>query len=193
MKEPSDSNLMPWPNKRSVIRLKQGTALPTTGIGTGYLLFLIYGIIVWDRGLTEVLKIPSAYLLLIIPTVMQFSYKDFVLKEEDPENYYYVYRVLFLFRFRKKFRFTDFSSVVIRVVNKSYRVKQGLVPAIASNEGTHSEKYLALVGYINKSEKIEICKGKQDELESIIKNQLIPLGVPVFVGAPKAGYEYRTK
>lgn len=184
--------MMTTGSTRKTIRLKQGTALPATGIGTGYLLLLIYGILVWNNGIHDVLKMPGAYILLIIPAVMQFAYKDIVLKEDDHTHYYAVYRILFIFRFQRKIRFTAYSCIVIRVVNKSYRVKQGLVPAIASNEGKYSEKYLALVGYLNKAEKVEICKGKQSQLEQIIKDYLLPLGIPVYIGAPKAGYEYKS-
>lgn len=79
------------------------------------------------------------------------------------------------------------------MVNKKYNVKQAIVPTIATVEGKHNEKYLAIVGYANRTIKTEICRGEQHELEAIIKNHLIPLGIPIYFGAPKEGYEYKLK
>ena len=175
------------------MKIKQGTVLPTTGIGTGYLLLFIYSIIGWNIGFQNLVKIPAAYILIAIPAIMQFSFKDFIVKENDPGNYYYRYRVLFIIRFRKRLKFDHFNSIVIRVMNKSYNVQQGVGPGFAIVEGKHKEKYLALVGYSRNGEKIEICKGKQHELDEVIRNYIEPIEVPVYLGAPKSGYEYVPK
>lgn len=172
------------------MKIKQGTVLPTTGIGTGYLLVFIYCLIGWNMGFEELRQNRASYILLIIPAIMQFSYKDFILKEDDFQHYYYRYRILFIFRFKIRHRFRDFSSIVIRVMNKSYNVQQGVGPGISIGSGKHREKYVALVGYGKSSEVIEICKGKQQELDRIISDYILTLDLPVYYGAPKKGYEY---
>ena len=170
--------------------IKQGTILPTTGIGTGYLLVFIWLIIAWNVGYNELLQIPSGYLLLFIPALMQFSYKDFILEESENGNCYYRYRILFVIRFKKKINFKNYRSIVIRVMNKTYSVQQGVGPGVSIAEGTHREKYLAIVGYTSSAEKDEICKGKKHELDKVIKIHIQPLNIPVYMGAPKKGYEY---
>lgn len=172
--------------------LKQGTVLPVTGIGTGYLLVFIYGIIGWNIGFLQILKVPPAYLLLLIPAAMQFSYKDFILQQENTEHYYIRYRILFILRLQYRHSFRRYSSIVLRVVKKNYNVRQGVGAGISGAEGRHSEKYLALVGYYE-SERIEICRGTSSELQGIIKNVILPLKIPVYLGAPKKGYEYQMK
>lgn len=173
--------------------IKQGTVLPTTGIGTGYLLLFIYVIIGWNIGFQELLKVPHAYILILIPASMQFSYKDFIIKENDMEGYYYKYRILILFHFEKRFDFNDFTSVVIRVMNKNYNVQQGIGPGISVVEGKHKEKYLAIVGYRRNGEITEVCKGKKHNLDKVIKTSIQPLDIPVYLGAPRKGYEYDPK
>ncbi len=165
--------------------IKQGTVLPTTGIGTGYLLLFIYGIIGWNMGFQELLKIPLAYILILIPASMQFSFKDFVIKENDLENYYYSYKILFIFQFEGQFKFTDFNSFVLRVKSLSYNVQQGVGPGISITEGKHKEKYLAIVGYEKNGKKTEVCKGKKQELDHVTKTYIQPLELPVYLGAPK--------
>ncbi len=175
------------------MKLKQGTVLPTTGIGTGYMLLFIYAVIGWNTGFEALIRIPFAYLLLLVPAVMQFSYKDFIVHENDAGYYTYLYRVLFLFKFKKRRDFRNFSAIVIRVVNKQYNVQQGVGPGIVIAEGKHREKYLALVGYKGTSENSEICKGKREELDEIIRKYVLPFKIPVYLGAPKKGYEYILK
>lgn len=170
--------------------IKQGTILPVTGIGTGYLLVFIYVIVGWNIGFNTLLRVPAAYILILIPALMQFSYKDFILSDDEPGYYYYRYRILFLIHIKQKLSFTTYHSVVIRVIRKSYRVQQGAGPGVSIAEGKHNEEYLALVGYTNPIDKIEICKGKKQELDFIIRTHISPLGIPVYLGAPKKGYEY---
>lgn len=172
--------------------IKQGTVLPTTGIGTGYLLVFIYVLVGWSVGFEEMIKVPTAYLLLFIPALMQFSYKDFIV-EDETGNCYYRYRILFLFRFKVKVDFQKYRSIVIRTMKKTYNVMQGAAPGLTIGEGKYSEEYVALVGYISPSEKEEICKGKRHELDLIIKTHIEPKGIRVYLGAPKKGYEYHVE
>jgi hypothetical protein len=170
--------------------IKQGTILPTTGIGVGYLLLLIYGILLWNFGIKEVLLMPKTYCLLIIFALMQFSYKDFIIHDYEPEYYRIRYRILFFIRFNVKHSFDNYSPYVLRVINKSFNVMQSGTHGMTT--GQFNEKYFAIVGRNKKSKNvIEICKGSKDELNTIIKLYIQTKNIPVYLGAQKKGYEYR--
>jgi len=146
--------------------IKQGTILPTTGIGVGYLILFIYILFAWNIGFYELLKIPFSYSAPIIFSLMQFSYKDFILDETKPEQFQYRYRILFVFPIYITHQFHEYNPYVLRVINKSYSVKQGVGKGLIVNEGTHSETYLAIIGRnVKTKENYEICKGKKEQLD----------------------------
>jgi hypothetical protein len=171
--------------------IKQGTILPTTGIGVGYLILFIYVLFAWNIGFYELLKIPLSFSAPIIFCLMQFSYKDFILDATKPEQFQYRYRLLFVFPIYVTHKFIDYNPYVLRVINKSYNVKQGGGKGLIVNEGTYAEAYLAIIGRsIKTKENYEICKGTKEQLDQLIKNNIQSLSIPVYLGAPKKGYEY---
>lgn len=171
--------------------IKQGTVLPSTGIGVAYLFLLIYLINAWQIGFIEMLKLPLSYLLIISFSLMQFSYKDFIINENDTSYFTYRYRLLGIIPIDVNYNFELFNLYVLKVISKAYNVKQGAASMLVVNEGTHNEKYLALVARNIKTKNvIEIVKGKKRELDLIIKFCILPLKIPIYLGAPKQGWEY---
>ena len=169
--------------------IPQGTILPATGIGTGYILLIIYYLTAWKIGIVATLQIPFANMLLLIFALMQFSYKDFIVDFGNPSYFTIQYRILFFIPFTRVKKFSQYDVFVIKVVNKSYNVKQSGTGGLVS--GKNQEHYLAIIGReeIGK-ENVEICKGNKDQLDFIIKDFIMPLDIPVYRGARKRGYEY---
>lgn len=173
------------------MRIKQGTLLPTTGIGTGYILLIIYGLMMYHGGVMETLSMPLAYLLPFIFSAMQFTYKDFRIDESN-EEYIHVYRYFFIPFYTKIYRWTDFNMFVLKTLNIRYNVARGGTGGMLSAQ--HSESKLVIVGQSKKhKEPILICSGTKNQLDKIIKDQICPKGISIFLGAPKKGYEYEPK
>lgn len=174
------------------MKISQGTILPTTGIGVGYLLLFIYGILAWNVGVFNLLQVPASYILLLLPALMQFSYKDFIVDDSNKNNFTIRYRILFFIPINTSFSFSKYEVYVLRVMNKSYNVMQSATGGMTS--GKHKEEYFAIIGRDKKSkEHVELCKGSKSELDQIINKYIEPLGIPVYLGAPKKGYEYVIK
>lgn len=170
------------------LKIKQGTVLPTTGIGVGYLILFIYCLMVYQFGVSEILQNPGAYLLPFIFTIMQFTYKDFIIDDLD-DGYKIGYRYFFIPVGFRRHRWSDYSVCVIRVLNTKYQTLRGATGGMLST--SYSEKKIAIVGRLkNSNETVEICSGKKKQLDEVIKKYMIPFGVKVYLGAPKKGYEY---
>ncbi len=138
------------------------------------------------------LKIPKAYLLLLIFALMQFSYKDFILNDSYPECFIIIYRILFFIPITSVTPFNNYNYYVYKVIRKSYNVSQAGGAGMSINKAKHREEYYAIVGRNKKTnEEEEICKGSKEELKTIIKQFILPLGIPVYVGAHKKGYEFK--
>lgn len=169
------------------MRIKQGTLLPTTGIGTGYILLIIYGLMMYHGGVKNTLSTPVAYILPFVFSVMQFTYKDFKI-EASNEEYIHVYRYFFIPFYTKVYRWTDFNMFVLKTLNIRYNVARGGSGMLSSS---HLESKLVIVG---KSEKLKepllICSGTKNQLDKLIKEQICSKGIPIYLGAPKKGYEY---
>jgi hypothetical protein len=173
------------------LNLKQGTILPTTGIGTGYLLLIIYLLIVYGFGFPEYLKVYPSHILLIIWAFMQFSFKEIIVPMNSTGEYINKYKLLFFIPITKAKSFFDFKYFVLKKVNKTYRVQQGAAPGLSINEGSHRESYFALFGFDLKSmELVEICKGSVEQLNDIILSEIQPNKLTTYLGARKKGYEY---
>ena len=172
--------------------IKQGTIIPTTGIGVGYLALLIYGIFLWNFGYAKILKMPFAYILPLIFLLMQFSYKDFIIHRDHPNQFLIRYRILYFIPVMSRNKFTDYSVFTLRVIRKRYSVRQAGAAGLSINTGNHKEEYYAIVGKLKSDKAVyEICKADKSTLDLIIKDFIQPLGIPVFLGAPKKGYEYK--
>lgn len=153
---------------------------------------LFYGMLFFIKGSTYVFFTFWPYLLLLCFALMQFSYKDFLLRPEDTEAFYYRYRILGVFRFSVRKKFAGYSYFICRVVRKTFVVKQGMGAGMVINEGVHREKYYAILGKSKKNrEMYEICKGEKKELDNIIRERILPLTIPVYLGVKKKGYEYQ--
>jgi hypothetical protein len=176
------------------MKLKQGTILPTTAIGVGYIFLLIYFLIIYQFGLLEVLKNPISYFLLLFFLLMQFSYKDFIVNENIISSFIVKYRLIYFIPIEKINYWSEYKYIVFKQINKSYRVSQGVAPGLSINQGINKEKYYALVACKNgQSEVFELCKGSIEELDTLIKKFILPSGVVVYKGARKKGYEYIPK
>ena len=173
------------------MRIKQGTLLPTTGIGTGYILLIVYGLMMYNGGVQRTLSTPLAYLLPFIFSIMQFTYKDFKIDESN-EEYMYVYRYFFIPFYTKVYRWTNFNMFILKTLNIRYDVARGGTGGMLSSR--HSESKLVIVG---KSKELKdpllICSGTKSQLDKIIKDQICSKGIPMYLGAPKKGYEYEPK
>ena len=68
---------------------------------------------------------------------------------------------------------------------------QSGAPGLSINNGVHKEEYYAIVGRLKSNKEVyEICKASKVNLNEIIKDYIQPKGIPVYLGAPKKGYEY---
>ena len=171
------------------MKIKQGTILPSTAIGIGYLMLMVYLYLIYYKGINYVLNEPLAYLLPLIFTLMQFSVKDFIVYKIDPSTFITRYRILWFIPFKKSRKFESYSPYVIRIIRKEYNLTQ--IGGHGKSSETGVDEYLAIVARnIKTNETEEVCKGKKVQLDAVIKNYIQPLNVPVFKGAPKKGYEY---
>ena len=59
---------------------------------------------------------------------------------------------------------------------------------------SQSESKLVIVGKSKElKESLLICSGTKNQLDKIIKEQICSKGIPMYLGAPKKGYEYEPK
>lgn len=171
--------------------IKQGTILPTTGIGIGYLLLFIYGGLMYNFGIKEILNTPAAYILPFIFTLMQFTYKDFII-DDNMQGYKNVYRYFFIPVITSPHAWNEYSVFVLRVLNTKYSVMQSGTGGFTSGE--HRESRTVIVGRSKKSKQnVLICTGKKSQLDKVIKDNIMPSEISVYLGAPKKGYEYVPK
>ncbi|GAB5416174.1 MAG: hypothetical protein Crog4KO_12420 [Crocinitomicaceae bacterium] len=169
------------------MRIKQGTILPTTGIGVGYILLFIYCSTIYYLGFDVILEIPALNILFLVFIFMQFSYKDF--RTDVYEGYSVVYRLFFIPFFERRHRWNYYDVFVIRVLNTSYNVAQSATGGMLS--GRHTEAKLSIVGRLKTTGETKlICSGTKTQLNKVIKEHIQPSGVMVYKGAPKKGYEY---
>ncbi|MES2587670.1 MAG: hypothetical protein V4622_01745 [Bacteroidota bacterium] len=173
------------------MKIKQGTALPSTGIGVGYLFLLVYVITAYHIGFLEILKIPAYYFLLLAFSLMQFSYKDFIINDSDKRGFTIKYRILYFLPYTEEKFWYDYKFFIFKQINKTYRVSQGIGYGMTMNQADYREQYYSIVACkIDESENFEICMGTVKELNEIITKYILPTGIPVFKGARKKGYEY---
>jgi len=173
------------------LKIKQGTVLPTTGIGIGYLILFIYCLMLYRFGMSYMLRIPAAYILPFIFTVMQFTYKDFII-EDLTDGYKISFRYFFIPIGSIRHRWNDYSLFVLRVLNTQYKALRGGTGGMLATN--YSEKKIAIVGRDKKSkESVLICSGNKTQLDEIIKKYMIPFDAKIYLGAPKKGYEYVPK
>jgi len=171
------------------MKIRQGAILPSTAIGFGYFLLIVYSFFLYYDGIGYVLREPALYMLPLVFALMQFSVKDFIVYKDDPETFITRYRILGFVPFKRSRKFDAYSPYVIRVIRKEYYLQQ--IGARGKSSQTGREEYLAIVARnITTKKTEEICKGKKTELDSVIKNYILPLDIPIFKGAPKKGYEY---
>jgi hypothetical protein len=56
------------------------------------------------------------------------------------------------------------------------------------------KRYLAIQGKKKTDKETnEICTGTQAQLDQIVEHFILPKKIPVFLGVPKIGFEYRPK
>lgn len=171
------------------MKIKQGTVLPTTGIGFGYIFLFIFGILIYYSDFV-ILNNPAVYLLPLTFIFFQFSKKVFILTQDRPGEFITRYNFCGFIPMDVKGYFTNYDRYVIRAINKKYTVYRSNL-ALTSE---HREEYLAIVGRMGTSKKVvELCRGTKTELDSVIKHHIQPIGIPVYLGAPKKGYEYLVK
>lgn len=169
-----------------MIKIKQGYLFPPTAKGTGYLALFICGLFYFYFGEQIFLFFPL-YLLVLYFLILQFTTKSIVF-DLSSDKFEVHYNFLGL-KVRKKRSFSEFRHIVLKKINESYRVRQGMGIGMSFQSGVHKESYYAIVGYSIKNKENEtLIKGQKEELIELLK-KLPKFEIKVYLGAPKANYE----
>ena len=144
----------------------------------------------WKIGVKETfVDYPWAVLMPLMYSFMQFSHKDFIVDPDSKDSYTIKYRYFLIPLYNKKHSWNSYSYFVVKTLNVSYNLYSPALSGRQSN--SHTEKSLTIVGLDKQSkETILICKGKKANLNSVVKEYIEPLNIPVYSGAKKKGYEY---
>jgi len=173
--------------------LKQGKLVPDSAMGLGYFLLFAYVLLMkFTWGSFVLMSLWSV--LLVLPATIFFSKREVVFNREKTDSFTKRYLIMGLFAIEQHVKFDIYTLFILRTVRKSYRLNQASSLVYKGNTMDVKESYLAIQGK-KKNDKMtyEICKGTQAELNQIIEHFILPKKIPVFVGVPKKGFEYRPK